>query len=225
VSLPKALHVTLKLATSLDGRIATAGGDSKWITGEAAREQGRRLRAAHDAVLIGSGTALQDDPELTVRIAGESRQPLRVVLDTRFRLPPQARLLRTVAQGPVLVIGGEAGAAGAAALQAAGAAVAHAPLQRGRLDITAVLEILAGRGVSRLLVEGGGEAAASFVRAECVQALEWFRAPMLLGGDARPALAALALARLAQAPRLRRIGVQALGPDLWERYVWERPSA
>lgn len=212
------VRVSLKFATSLDGRIATACGESRWITGEAARMEGHRLRAAHDAILVGAGTALADDPELTVRLPDQptARQPMRVVLDTRLRLSPQSRLARTVARGPVLVIGG----AGALAdgLTAAGVGVAFAPLRDDRPDIRAVLAILGARGVSSLLVEGGGEVAAAFVRARCFHALEWFRAPVLLGGDGRPALAALALQRLGDAPKLVRREVRALGQDLWERY-------
>ncbi|MBY0447082.1 MAG: RibD family protein, partial [Hyphomonadaceae bacterium] len=161
------VRVSLKFATSLDGRIATASGESRWITGEAARMEGHRLRAAHDAILVGAGTALADDPELTVRLPDQptARQPVRVVLDTRLRLSPQSRLARTVARGPVLVIGG----AGALAdgLTAAGVGVAYAPLRDDRPDIRAVLAILGARGVSSLLVEGGGEVAAAFVRARC----------------------------------------------------------
>lgn len=212
------VRVSLKFATSLDGRIATAAGESRWITGEAARREGHRLRAAHDAILVGAGTALADDPELTVRLPDQpqARQPLRVVLDTRLRLSPLSRLARTLHCGPVLVIGGE-GAQGEA-LVAAGVGVARAPLRDGRPDIAAVLALLAARGVRSVLVEGGGEVAASCIRARQFHAVEWFRAPVLLGGDGRPAVAALALRRLHDAPKLVRRDVRMLGADLWERY-------
>ena len=203
--------VTLKLATSLDGRIATATGESQWITGDAAREQGHRLRAVHDAILVGVETVLADDPELTVRlpspIAG-GRQPLRVVMDSRLRTPPSARIaaantLILTAADPRLV---------------GGAQVQQVAAENGRPAISAVLAALSERGVRSLLIEGGGQVAASFLAAGAVDAIEWFRAPILLGGQGRPGVAALALARLSDAPRFRRLAVQPLGDDLWERY-------
>ena len=203
-------RVTLKLATSLDGRIATASGESKWITGEAARLEGHRLRAAHDAVLVGVETVLADDPELTVRLPGRPvDQPLRVVLDSRLRTPPTAKvasggdsLILTIAEpSPVGV-----------------AVVERVEPEANRPAASACLSALRRRGVASVLIEGGGQVAASFLRAGLVDRLEWFRAPILLGGEGRPCVAALALARLADAPRLRRLAVEPCGDDLWERY-------
>jgi len=206
------MRVTLKIATSLDGRIGTSTGESQWITGPEARLQGHRLRAAHDAVLVGVETVLQDDPRLTVRLPeGEARQgdPVRVVLDSRLRTPPFARLAQPgtlilttrdpvpVGQAEVLRVGGDA---------------------NDRPSVEAVLTTLAGRGIERLMIEGGGRVAACFISAGVVDAIEWFRAPILLGGDGRPGVAPLALARLAHAPRYRRLAVEPLGDDLWERY-------
>lgn len=208
--------VTLKLATSLDGRIATKTGESRWITGPDARAEAHRLRAAHDAILVGVGTALADDPELTVRLEGLAAQPLRVVLDSRARLASESRLATTPEKGPVLVIVGPG--ADAAALREAGVAVAPVPLADGRVDLAAALAVLAARGVTRLFVEGGGEVAASFVAADLVDRIEWFRAPILLGAEGRPALGPLPIDRLSQALPLRRLDVRPLGPDLWERY-------
>ncbi|WP_333592700.1 RibD family protein [Brevundimonas sp.] len=202
-------RVTLKLATSLDGRIATASGESQWITGSAAREQGHRLRAAHDAVLVGIETVLADDPELTVRLPGRSvDQPLRVVLDSRLRTPDGAKI-----SGPNTLI----------LTIAAPRLIGHAEVQQvaaedGRPAIDAVLAALAERGVGSVMIEGGGQVAASFLRAGAVDALEWFRAPILLGAEGRPCVAALALASLAAAPKFRRLSVVPLGDDLWERY-------
>ena len=202
-------HVTLKLATSLDGRIATASGESQWITGPPAREQGHRLRAAHDAVLVGVETVLADDPELTVRLPGRPvDQPLRVVLDSRLRTPGAAKI-----SGPNTLI----------LTIAAPRPIGHAEVQQvaaedGRPAIDAVLAALAERGVASLLIEGGGQVAASFLRAGAVDALEWFRAPILLGAEGRPCVAGLALANLADAPKFRRLSVAPLGDDLWERY-------
>ena len=203
-------RVTLKLATSLDGRIATASGESQWITGPEARQQGHRLRASHDAILVGVETVLADDPELTVRLPDYAgSHPLRVVLDSRLRTPATAK----VATGNTLIL---TTAAPHAIGQAEVVAVAA---DDARLAITAVLEALTARGVASLLIEGGGRVAASFLQAGVVDAIEWFRAPILLGGEGRPCVASLALAKLADAPKFRRLGVEPVGDDLWERYA------
>lgn len=210
--------VTLKLATSLDGRIATASGESQWITGPAARDQGHRLRADHQAILVGIGTVLADDPQLTARPAGLSadavRQPLRVVLDSRLRTPPEARVAR--AGTLILTTAADARALGEAEVMAV------TPDSQGRPAADAVLAVLAGRGLDSLLIEGGGEVAAAFLRAGLVDRIEWFRAPILLGADGRAAVGGLAFQALSAAPRFRRLAVEPLGDDLWERY--ERQS-
>lgn len=212
------MPVTLKLATSLDGRIATAGGESRWITGEAAREAVHRLRAEHDAVLIGAETALADDPELTVRLAGYTgRQPARVVLDSRQRLSPDCKLAKTARDVPTYVV---ATGDPDPALVAAGVRVLQVrAVGEDRPELKTVLEALAAEGLARLFVEGGGQVAASFVRAGLVDALEWFRAPVLIGGEGRPGVGAMAVAALAEAPHFRRVEVREVGPDLWERYA------
>lgn len=218
-------HVTLKLATSLDGRIATASGESRWITGEAARAEVQRMRAEADAVMVGAGTARADDPELIARTAPPPpRQPLRVVLDTSLSLPPRGRLFASLDKAPLLVVGAAEDEQGRrAALEAAGARTAVVAADgRGGVDVAAALALLSAQGVGRVLVEGGGQLAASLVRAGAVDRLEWFRAPVLLGAEGRPAVATLALDRLAEAPRWRRIALRELGPDLWESY--ERAS-
>jgi diaminohydroxyphosphoribosylaminopyrimidine deaminase/5-amino-6-(5-phosphoribosylamino)uracil reductase len=204
-------RITLKIATSLDGRIGTSSGESQWITGPEARLQGHRLRAAGDAILVGVETVLADDPRLTVRLPeGETgADPLRVVLDSRLRTPSFARLAKA---GTLIVTTREPQPIGEAeVVRVAGDA-------QGRPTIAAVLELLAERGVENLMIEGGGRVAAAFVTAGVVDAIEWFRAPILLGGDGRPGIAALSLARLANAPRFRRLAVEPLGDDLWERY-------
>lgn len=202
-------RVTLKLATSLDGRIATATGESKWITGEAARMEGHRLRAAHDAVLVGVETVLADDPELTARLPGRPvDQPLRVVLDSRLRTPPTAKVVR----GDSLILtAAEPAPVGAARVQRI-----EAP--DGRPSPAAALRAIQQAGAGSVLIEGGGQVAASFLRARLVDRLEWFRAPVLLGGEGRPCVGALALAKLADAPKFRRLSAEPLGDDLWERY-------
>lgn len=212
------MSVTLKLATSLDGRIATASGESRWITGEPARQQVHRLRAAHHAVVIGIETALADDPELTVRVPGyNGRQPARVVLDSRQRLTPACKLVQTARDVPTYVIATEQPAA---ALTDAGVRVLTVPgLGEDRPDLRTVVQILAGQGLSDLFVEGGGQVAGSFLRCGLVDSLEWFRAPILIGGEGRPGVGSLAVAALAEAPHFRRVEVTQLGDDLWERYA------
>ena len=210
-------RVTLKLATSLDGRIATASGESQWITGEAARAEGHRLRASHDAILIGIGTALADDPLLTARGPGvEDRQPVRVVLDSRQRLDADSRLVRSAFQSPVIVITVQKPAP---ALARAGVEViqVHGDAE-GRVSLKHALTELRGKGLISMLVEGGGEVASAFLRADAVDRIEWFRAPVLLGAEGRPGVGALAIEALGQAPRFRRLAVEPCGDDLWERY-------
>jgi diaminohydroxyphosphoribosylaminopyrimidine deaminase / 5-amino-6-(5-phosphoribosylamino)uracil reductase len=209
--------ITLKLATSLDGRIATAGGKSRWITGTGAREAAHRLRAQHDAVLVGVETALADDPELTVRLAGfAGPQPARVVLDSRQRLPLTSRLVVTAREVPTYVV---ATTEPDPALVAAGVVVVQVrALGEDRPELKTVVQALAAEGLNGLFVEGGGQVAASFLRCDLVDAIEWFRAPMLIGGEGRPAVGALAIAALADAPHFRRTEVREVGDDLWERY-------
>lgn len=203
------IRVTLKLATSLDGRIATATGESKWITGEAARLEGHRLRAAHDAILVGVETVLSDDPELTARLPGRPvDQPLRVVLDSRLRTPAVARV---ASSNSLILTVAEPAPVGTAAVE-------RVEASDGRPSVAACLSALRRRGVASVLVEGGGQVAASFLRAGLVDRLEWFRAPILLGGEGRPCVADLALANLAEAPTFRRVSFAPLGDDLWERY-------
>jgi len=210
-------RVTLKLATSLDGRIATASGESQWITGEEARAEGHRLRASHDAILVGIGTALADDPQLTVRLPGlDDRQPVRIVMDSRQRLAPGSRLVLSARQSPVVVLTVQLPAP---ALVRAGVEVIQVHAGKdGRPSMKHALTELRGRGLISLLVEGGGEVAASFLRDNAVDRLEWFRAPVLLGAEGRPCVAALALAKLADAPQFRRVSAEPVGDDLWERY-------
>jgi diaminohydroxyphosphoribosylaminopyrimidine deaminase/5-amino-6-(5-phosphoribosylamino)uracil reductase len=212
------MSVTLKLATSLDGRIATAGGESRWITGEASREQVHRLRAAHDAVVIGIETALADDPELTVRLPGyNGLQPARVGLDSRQRLPPTCKLALSARDVPTFVV---ATTEPDPALVEAGVRVIAVPaVGEDRPDLKSVVAALADAGLDTLFVEGGGQVAGSFLRCGLVARIEWFRAPVLIGGEGRPGVGALAVAALADAPHFRRVEVTELGRDLWERYA------
>jgi diaminohydroxyphosphoribosylaminopyrimidine deaminase/5-amino-6-(5-phosphoribosylamino)uracil reductase len=215
--------VTLKLATSLDGRIATRTGASQWLTGEAARARGHWLRATHDAIMIGSGTALADDPSLTCRLAGlEERSPVRIVLDGRLRLPATSRLAATAASVPTwLITRRPAGPPERArTLTGQGVELIEASAARGEgLDLEEVLAALAARGISRLLVEGGARLAASLLRRRLVDRLAWFQAPMILGGDGLAAIAELGIDSLAAAARFARERGEALAPDTLEAYI------
>ena len=210
------MRVTLKLATSLDGKIATSAGESRWITGPAAREEVHRLRLLHMNVLVGVETVLADDPDLTVRIAGNvTRQPTRVVLDSRQRIPTGARLVATANSVATTVITVRPPAQ---RLVDAGVKVLTVGEQAGRVDPVAAVRALEGEGAVALLIEGGGQVAASFLTAGLVDAIEWFRAPIILGDEGRPSVGAFVLKDLASAPRFRRLAVHEVGDDLWERY-------
>jgi diaminohydroxyphosphoribosylaminopyrimidine deaminase / 5-amino-6-(5-phosphoribosylamino)uracil reductase len=218
-------HVTLKLATSLDGRIATGTGASRWITGPAARAHAHAMRARQDAILVGIGTALADDPSLTCRTPGlGDRSPVRVVLDGRLRLPADSALARTARSTPTWVVTGPGpGAAERSALADRGVEVIEAvPDEAGRPAVAAVLAALAGRGIGRLLVEGGAAVARSFVAADLVDEIAWYRAPMLIGGDGRSAVDPLGVDAPAGAPRFERVDSVALGEDVLETY--RRPA-
>ena len=195
--------VTLKLATTLDGRIATASGESRWITGGAARRSVHALRLNHDAVMVGSGTACADDPDLTVRDLGAQHQPVRIVLDSRLRHSPNSRLGKTANTSPVwLLHGPDAPAAARLAWAETGATLIETRCIDGQLDATAALQALAARGLTRILSEGGGTLAASLIRAKLVDDLALYQGGKLIGGDGQASLASLGLTALADAPQL-----------------------
>lgn len=210
--------VTLKWAMSLDGRIATAGGESQWISSPPARRWALALREEHDAVLVGSGTALADDPLLTRRLGLAPGPATRVVLDRRLRLRPDARMLASIADGggKVLVYTrGRSRPAGAAArrraLEAAGATV----VELADPEPAAVLADLHRRGVQSVLIEGGGEVLAAFAAAGLFDRVEAVTAPRLIGGAAAPGpIGGTGAQRLADAVRLDRLRARRRGPDL-----------
>ena len=211
------MGVTLKLATSLDGRIATAAGESRWITGSEARTEVHRLRAAHDAVLVGIETALADDPELTVRLEGyDGPQPVRVVLDSRQRLQCTAKLVQTARAIPTYIV---TTSPPSSDLLACGVRVLTVEaVGDGRPELEATLRALKDEGLERVMVEGGGQVAGAFLRCGLVDRIEWFRASVVLGAEGRPGIGALAVSELAEAPRFRRTEVRPVGADLWETY-------
>jgi diaminohydroxyphosphoribosylaminopyrimidine deaminase/5-amino-6-(5-phosphoribosylamino)uracil reductase len=209
--------VTLKGAASLDGRIATRTGDSMWITSAEAREHARLLRREHDAVMVGIGTVLADDPRLTARPRHNRLAPLfRVVLDGSLRLPARARLLATLGEGPVLVFAGpDASRSRAERLETRGVTVERLPLRRGRLELQSALSHLAERDVTRLLVEGGGELHASFLEQGLADRVVLYLAPRLIGGrDARALVGGEGPRRLVDAAQLERLVSYRVGADL-----------
>lgn len=214
------VHVTLKLATSLDGKIATANGQSQWITGPEARDAVHALRARYDVILTGIGTVLADDPRLTVRPGGvkAATQPERAVLDTDLRVLPGAKLFE---EGPAIIFHASDNEARAKALSAKGARLVRVATSNGHTDLGAALRYLSSAGHSRVLIEAGGKLAASAVKAGLVHRLEWFRAPMIIGGDGTDVFAALGLGNLASAPQFRRTSVRVIGRDLHESYERE----
>ncbi|MEN8195529.1 MAG: bifunctional diaminohydroxyphosphoribosylaminopyrimidine deaminase/5-amino-6-(5-phosphoribosylamino)uracil reductase RibD [Pseudomonadota bacterium] len=213
--------VTLKLATTLDGRIATHTGESRWITGEAARARGHMMRARHDAIMVGIGTALADNPSLTCRLPGlEDRSPVRIVVDARLHLSLTSSLVATAARSAtwlVTVPGGDADRL--RAFEDCGVKVMEVrEAADGYPDPRAMFQALGTAGLTRVLVEGGGHLAACLVRADLVDRLRWFRAAGVMGGDGIPAVAAYGVDELAMMRRFRRIGVRAVGDDILESY-------
>jgi len=220
--------VTLKLATSLDGRIATASGESRWITGPAARERAHLLRATHDAILVGTDTALADNPQLTCRLPGlAEHSPVRVVIDRRLRVPLDAALFAEARAVPTWVLTlASADEARRRALGDAGVVVIPAaPDQAGHIDLAIALGLLGERGLTRLLVEGGGRLAAALLRAGLVDHLVWLHAPLLLGGDGIPAVAELGLDRLAAAPAFERLTSETVGADVMAVFQARRAAS
>jgi diaminohydroxyphosphoribosylaminopyrimidine deaminase/5-amino-6-(5-phosphoribosylamino)uracil reductase len=212
--------VTLKLATTLDGRIATHAGESQWITGPLSRDRAHLLRASHDAVMIGGGTAIADDPQLTCRLpALGHRSPVRIVVDSRLRVPLTARLVAEARIVPTWFVTLHDGdALRQQVFRDCGVELVEVAGDGDRVDMAAALRALGERGLTRILVEGGGKLAASLLRDDLVDQIVWFHAPLVIGGDGIPAVAAFGLDRLADASRFQRTGVAASGDDVLETY-------
>ncbi|MGJ8563679.1 MAG: RibD family protein [Alphaproteobacteria bacterium] len=209
-------HITLKLATSLDGKIALANGMSEWITGEKSRAAGRRLRAEHDAIAVGANTAVLDNPQLTTRIDGKP-DPVRVIFDTHLRLSPDSNLALTAKDNPVWVFCERDTGEVAENLKRLGVTLLPVGASHG-LDVAEAVDILKRRNIDRLLVEGGGTLAASFIKLGIIDVIEWFRAPIILGGDGRSGIGDLGLESLDLARSYNRAAISELGDDLHERY-------
>jgi diaminohydroxyphosphoribosylaminopyrimidine deaminase/5-amino-6-(5-phosphoribosylamino)uracil reductase len=212
----------LKLASTLDGRIATASGESRWITGPESRAFVHRLRRRVDAIAVGSQTLLADDPELTARRAGRVlHRPVRIVIDSQARTPPGARAIDPADPGRAWVLAARgAPERRVRALQRAGAHVVRLRSRGAHLDLRVAWRALGELGVNELLVEGGGGLAAALLRARLVDRLHWLVAPRLIGGDGRPVLGSLGVERLSGALRLPAFHSRRLGPDLLLTAEW-----
>ena len=218
-------RLTLKLAATLDGRIATATGESRWITGAPARARVHLMRAGADAVMIGAGTARADDPMLDVRGLGPRvAQPVRVVADGGLSLPLTGRLAASARQIPVRVLHRPGAPAGRrAALKDLGVeTVEVAPRDGGRLDMADALRRLAEGGITRLLCEGGGKLAAALLAGGLVDEIALFTAGRVIGGDGVPGVGAFGLDRLAEAPGFELESVEPIGADVLS--LWRRAS-
>ena len=208
-------HVILKLAVSADDKIGAAGHKPVAITGEAARTRVHLLRAQSDAILVGIGTVLADDPSLTCRLPGmEARSPVRVVLDRALRIPSTSKLVQSARQTPLWVVASETAEAPAAMkLGAAGAQVIRVAAAAAGLDLAAVLHALAEKGVTRLMVEGGARVASSFVAADLVDEIWLLRGPDKVGPEGVAALDALPLTAISQSPAFKVRASETIGKD------------
>ncbi len=215
----------LKLASSLDGRIATARGESRWITGPEARAAVHRMRARVDAILVGSGTALADDPELVARRNGRIvHKPVRVVVDSRLRVPETAALHRRELGASWVLCSPRAGARRKATLEAQGVRLLEVPLRDGKLNLVSAVSKLAREGLTQILVEGGGGLAGALMQARLVDEVHWFVSPRLLGGDGLPSLGGLGLRALSRTPTLEA-RVSRMGGDVYIHGPVQYPGA
>lgn len=213
-------RVTLKTATTADGRIATRTGASQWITGDAARARAHAMRAQHDAIAVGVETVLADDPGLTCRLPGlEHRSPVRVVFDTKLRTPADSALARTAKDVPTWILCSAAADKTRAVASVEGVRIFEVPELEGHIDLAAALALLGGEGITRLMVEGGAQVATSLLRRGLVDELCWFRAPSLIGGDGLPPFGDLGVAAMDQIASFRTLSRTPVGDDTLDIFV------
>ena len=219
--------VTLKLASTLDGRIATHGGESQWITSIEARRLGHALRGRHDAVMVGVGTVLADNPELTCRIPRFRPTPnVRIVADSHLRTPLTSRLLTTATRIPTWFLLREGtNLAREDAFKEIGATLIKIPGSSAGIDLEAGFQALGSAGLTRVLVEGGGQLAAALLRADLVDRIAWFHAPAVMGGDGWPAVQAFGVETLDQMPRFQRDCETFVGHDMLSEYSRQTPCS
>ncbi|RLB98777.1 MAG: bifunctional diaminohydroxyphosphoribosylaminopyrimidine deaminase/5-amino-6-(5-phosphoribosylamino)uracil reductase RibD [Deltaproteobacteria bacterium] len=207
--------VVLKCAATLDGCIATGSGDARWITGPAARERVHRLRSQLDAILVGVGTVIADDPQLTSRLPdGSGRDPLRIILDARLETPPESRMLGLDSPAATLIVCAEAAdPERRRRLEAAGARLLTAPLKDGRIDLVALMTRLAAMQVTSVLIEGGARVAASALAGRIVDKVMFFYAPKILGGEGVPICRGPGPQRMAEALAVRNLEISRVDGD------------
>jgi diaminohydroxyphosphoribosylaminopyrimidine deaminase/5-amino-6-(5-phosphoribosylamino)uracil reductase len=219
--------VVLKCAATLDGCIATRTGDARWVTGPAAREEVHRLRSRMDAILVGVGTVLADDPRLTARLPdGSGHDPLRIVLDARLEMPPDARMLGLDSPAATLIVCGEAADPDRRQrLEAAGARVLAAPLDQGRIDLNDLMRRLGTMAVTSVLIEGGARVAAAALAGKVVDKVMFFYASKILGGEGVPMCRGPGAERMAEAIAVHDLEIERIGDDiLVAGYLWSRRS-
>ncbi len=213
--------LTLKLASSFDGRIATGTGESQWITGPEARRSVHMMRSRHDAVMVGGGTARKDDPSLTVRDMGVAEQPARVVVSRRLDLPLMGQLARTAAEIPLILChGADADRAMMQTWRDLGATLLPCALSGMQLDAADVMRQLGSHGLTRIFCEGGGALAASLITADVVDDLVGFTAGVVIGAEGLAGIGAMGLSKLSAAPRYILRSVTPVGADIL--HVWSR---
>lgn len=217
--------VTLKTGSTLDGRIATQTGNSRWITNEISRAQAHMLRATYDAIIIGSRTSLSDSPQLTCRLSGlEERTPIRIVADSHLSIPLTSKLVESAKTYPLWVLCSKnIDSLRSEALEQSGAKLFKVEVNEktGLLDTKGIISILATEGITRLLIEGGSHLAASFINEDLVDRLYWVSANKIIGGDGTPTVSGMGLKRLADAPHFNLLWQQQLGEDTLS--ILERP--
>ena len=213
--------ITLKMAMSIDSRIATKTYDSQWITGEEARHSSHFLRSKHDAILTGIGTVLYDNRILNTRISGlENRSPTRIIMDAKLRLPVDSQIVSTATDYKTIICTtGAAEKSKKKHIESFGLQVLTLTSNKsGRVSLIETLKVLAAKGINNVLVEGGGILSTEFLRSDLIDELLVYRAPIVLGGDGRAAVEGLGVSDLSGAAAFERTGIASIGTDLMETY-------
>ncbi len=211
------VSVTWKVATSLDGRIALSDGTSQWITGSDARARVHQMRAEHDAIMVGVGTVLADDPLLTARtVPLPEHQPVRMVADSHGRTPLDGRLVNSVGLGRIIIATDTL--SDGPLLEAGASLWPCKQADAGGIDLEYFLKRCAVEGINSIFLEGGGQLAASFLKAGLIDTICWFRAPILIGGDGIPAIGSMGLRAMSDASHWSITATERIGPDVLETY-------